>query len=202
MIELLDRRLTALVLAITPNWCRPNHITGIRIVLIPLVWILYYFVSPWTAVAMFTFLALTDFVDGRLARARRMETRKGKVFDIICDLILVWSTVGLLFNEEVLVFEFDSVLVWLLSIILLREVVVTLVRLATRVKAGSVKVLLVGKCKTGFFMAGITVLLSSAVWVPGIVVGTGLLGIATVCSLFSGAQYVHQFVSRYIRDRR
>ncbi len=196
MVHKIDNWLTALVLRVVPRWCKPNHITGVRIVLIPLIWAFYYEISPWAATAMFTLLALTDFVDGRVARGRGQVTRGGKVLDIACDLMLVWCTVFLLAKESIIFSSHSTILFWLLVTILFREVVVTTVRLATGVRAGDVRVNMLGKCKTGFLMVGLAVLLTSAVWPNGFSVGALFVGIATVCSVFSGLQYVHQFTSR------
>ena len=72
MLKSLDTFLTTWVLKIVPTTWQPNHITGARILLIPLVWALYYLVSPWAATGMCAFLTATDFVDGRLARGREI----------------------------------------------------------------------------------------------------------------------------------
>jgi CDP-diacylglycerol--glycerol-3-phosphate 3-phosphatidyltransferase len=145
---------------------------------------------------MFILLALTDFVDGRVARARNLVTRKGKVFDIICDQVLLWSTVWLLIREDIISFSQSPVLFWALIVIMFREISVTAVRLFAKIKAGDVRVLILGKCKTGFFMVGLAALLTSAVWPVGSKLGVILLGIAALCSFFSGLQYIHQFVSK------
>ncbi len=202
MFKSLDRWLTDLVLRVVPQWCKPNHVTGARILLIPIVWALYYGINPWAATAMFAFLVVTDFVDGRLARGRGMVSHFGKQLDIGCDLALVWSTVGLLWWNDIILIHGDSVLAWSLVFILAREVLVTVVRKYFKVRASDVRVLKLGKCKTGFFMFGLTVLLTSIVWVHGVTVGTTLLAIAAVCSFFSGIQYIEQFSRPGIRWAR
>ena len=52
MFESLDRWLTILVLRIVPLWCTPNHITLTRFFAIPLIFILYFSVSPWVGTAI------------------------------------------------------------------------------------------------------------------------------------------------------
>jgi len=192
MLTSLDEWLTAFVLKVIPTAWQPNHITAARILLIPVVWALYYNVSPFAATAMFASLALTDFVDGRLARGRGIVTASGKLLDIGCDLMLVWSTVTLLWKEHIILSEQNPAVYWSLVIIFAREIIVTAVRLSFEVKAADVRVLKVGKCKTGFFMVGLGVLLTSSVWVYGIAVGTAFLVFAAACSLISGVQYVQQ----------
>lgn len=214
MLRSLDRWLTDLVLKVVPLWCKPNHITAARILLIPVVWALYYEVTPWVAVwdwrycgpcaatVTFAFLTATDFVDGRVARGRGMVTHFGKQLDIGCDLALVWSTVILLWRDGVIQMQPDSVLFWLLVFILIREIVVTIIRESFRVRANEVRVLKLGKCKTAFFMFGLTVLLTSTVTAPGATAGTTLLAIAAVCSFLSGVQYIQQFSKPGIRWER
>lgn len=194
MISRIDDWLTTQVLRL-PQWVQPNHITSVRILLIPLVWALYYNATAWWAASMFAFLALTDFIDGRLARGRKLVTSAGKLLDIGCDLTLVWSTVGLLWKEQIIPVQQDSVLFWSLLFIFSREVLVTTVRLHFKVKAEDVRVLKMGKCKTGFFMVGLAVLLSSPAWTMGLSLGVGILIAAAVCSFISGVQYVHQFIT-------
>lgn len=197
MFELLDRRFSALILAIVPRWCKPNHITGIRIVLIPLIWYCYHEVNVWAGAAMFSFLALTDFVDGRVARGRGLVTRGGKVLDVSCDIMLVWSTVILLWKEGL---GQSHSLLWLLGFILFRELVVTGVRFFFGVRAKNVRVNILGKCKTGFLMMALGVLITSSVSTVSLGIGIGLLVVAAFCSFLSGIQYIHQFAT--ITERR
>lgn len=193
MFDDINTWLTTFVLKLIPDAWQPNHITGARILLIPLVWALYYNVSPWAAMGMFAFLSATDFVDGRLARGRGIVTDFGRLLDIGCDLALVWSTAVLLWKESIILSPHDSWLFWLPVFILAREVIVTTIRVLFRVDATEVRVLKLGKCKTASFMVGLAVLLTSAVWVHGALVGTILLAVAAICSFISGVQYVHQF---------
>ena len=193
VLKSVDNFLTGMILRIIPASWQPNHITGARILLIPLVWALYYLVSPWAATGSFAFLAATDFVDGRLARGRGIVTDLGKKLDITCDLALVWSSVILLWREDIIRLEQDSVLFWALAFILIREVLITVIRLQLQVKADKVRVNKMGKCKTAFFMLGLLVLLTSAVWVHGATFGTWLLAAAAICSFISGIQYIQQF---------
>ena len=192
MLKSLDNFFTTLVLKI-PSWIKPNHITGVRILLIPFMWALYYLVNPWAGAGMFAFLAATDFVDGRLARGRGIVTDFGKKLDIGCDLALVWSTVVLLARENIIPTSQGSLLFWLLVFILSREVVVTAIRQLFNVKTDDVRVNKLGKCKTASFMLGLLVLLTSAVWPTAVAIGTGLLAVAAICSFISGIQYIQQF---------
>lgn len=197
MLGSLDRWLTNLVLRTVPLRVEPNDVTWIRIYLIPLIPALYYEISPWAAVGMFVILAMTDFVDGRLARGRNMVSCYGRFLDIGCDLALVWSTVTLLWWDGII----QTQLFWLLVLMLVREILVFTSKKFYRVKPSEVKVFMLGKCKTAFFMIGLTVLLTSTVTSWGAAVGGVLLAVAAVCSLLSGVQYIYLFKQRRHRAR-
>jgi len=191
-IMFVDMWLTSIILKVIPVWIKPNHITITRIAFIYLVWDFYDY-SPWAASVMCATIAITDYIDGRLARGRNLVTRIGKVLDIGCDQALLWSTVILLQRENIVLSSQDFWLYWLPLLMFAREIVVTVVRLHFRVKAGDVVVLIIGRCKTASFMIGLCVLLTSTVWVYANLVGTVLLIGATICSLYSGLQYIEQF---------
>lgn len=193
MINTINEWLTALILRLVPNAWQPNHITSARLLLIPAVWALYYAVNPWAGAAMFALVAATDFIDGRLARGRNAVSKTGKLLDIGCDLALVWTTVALLWYQNIIVVQQDSLLFWLLVFIFMREALITPIRLFFKAEASEVQVLKMGKCKTAFFMLGLMVLLTSQVWPNGAVIGTELLVLAAICSFISGVQYVQQF---------
>ena len=71
----------------------PNRITLTRICLIPIVVIMFYLTMiPYhRCIAAFLFLvtALTDFIDGHIARKRNLVTNLGKFLDPIADKVLV-----------------------------------------------------------------------------------------------------------------
>ena len=75
----------------------PNALTVARLVALPLiVWMLAYDGGPTSAMAAWTFaaVAVTDFIDGRLARALHAESTFGRIADPFADRMLV--AVGLI----------------------------------------------------------------------------------------------------------
>ncbi len=96
-----DRLLAATLLRLIPRWVTPNMVTTLRFVLIPFV--LATLSLEWWAVAVPLFLctALTDAVDGSLARTRKQVTEWGTFFDPAADKLLIGSVVLLLVAQRV-----------------------------------------------------------------------------------------------------
>jgi len=75
----------------------PNRITLIRIVLIPVFLVLYLaapfspLLNAWLALIVFSVAAITDAIDGYLARKLKLVTNFGKLMDPLADKILVCS---------------------------------------------------------------------------------------------------------------
>ncbi|MGD9185374.1 MAG: CDP-alcohol phosphatidyltransferase family protein, partial [Desulfobacterales bacterium] len=72
----------------------PNTLTLFRVVAVPIVVILMIYPNrAFTAMAAFLFsaAAITDYLDGYLARRRGLETTLGKVMDPVADKLLVSS---------------------------------------------------------------------------------------------------------------
>lgn len=74
-----------------PHRLRPNHVTTLRLVLVPAVFVLFRSGSVWTAFAVFVFAACTDFLDGAMARVRDQVTELGTFIDPLADKLLVAS---------------------------------------------------------------------------------------------------------------
>jgi CDP-diacylglycerol--glycerol-3-phosphate 3-phosphatidyltransferase len=79
------------ILPFIPEFVRPNHITVMRMLLTPVVlWLLWNQWYAW-AVPLFIGTALTDVIDGGLARIRNQITPWGILFDPLADKLLVGS---------------------------------------------------------------------------------------------------------------
>ncbi len=95
-----DRILGPLLLFLFPSWIKPNHITFSRFLLVCLAIVLYLAGSPlhyqtWVLVIA----AVTDFIDGILARARQQFSRTGAYLDHATDWFLgAWTGVLALIN--------------------------------------------------------------------------------------------------------
>ncbi|HZK04828.1 MAG TPA: CDP-diacylglycerol--glycerol-3-phosphate 3-phosphatidyltransferase [Actinomycetaceae bacterium] len=111
---------------IAPTFNIANILTVIRLILVPVFVWLYLQESTamrFVAAAVFSIAAITDQLDGHLARSRGLVTDFGKILDPIADKALVISGLLLL--------SWDGFVPWWVTIlILVRELGITLLRMA------------------------------------------------------------------------
>ena len=136
----------------------PNSLTILRLLAAPLVAVMFlYFTRPWAdwfALILFVGAAITDFVDGYLARAWKQESRLGAMLDPIADKAMV--VIALL-----VITGFSGMNPWILlpaTAIIFREVFVSGLREFLGDTAGTLKVTTLAKWKTTAQMVAIAVL--------------------------------------------
>jgi len=136
----------------------PNILTILRLLAAPLVAVLFlYFARPvadWVALVLFVGAAITDFIDGYLARAWKQESRLGAMLDPIADKAMV--VIALL-----VITGFSGMNPWILlpaTMIIFREVFVSGLREFLGDTAGLLKVTNIAKWKTTAQMVAIAVL--------------------------------------------
>jgi CDP-diacylglycerol--glycerol-3-phosphate 3-phosphatidyltransferase len=83
--SVIDRTL----LWLFPRWVRPNHLTAVRFILIPVVLLLLHYDLRWWAFAVFVVAVSTDFIDGAMARTRDQITYAGIIMDPLADKLLI-----------------------------------------------------------------------------------------------------------------
>lgn len=66
----------------------PNKLTVLRIILMPVMVLLFYFELYITAAAVFILAALTDMLDGKIARKNNLVTVFGKFVDPLADKLI------------------------------------------------------------------------------------------------------------------
>jgi CDP-diacylglycerol--glycerol-3-phosphate 3-phosphatidyltransferase len=140
----------------------PNLVTLLRIVLIPLIVGVFYLPDSWmapddknlAATAIFIVAAVTDWLDGYLARKLNQMSAFGAFFDPVADkLVVVGALVILLYLNRL------DMVVGL--IIIGREIAISALRewMAQLGQAKSVAVAFIGKLKTTLQMIAIPMLL-------------------------------------------
>jgi CDP-diacylglycerol--glycerol-3-phosphate 3-phosphatidyltransferase len=140
------------------RWTIPNILTVMRLVAAPGVALAFVVfdrpTADWVAFTLFILAALTDYVDGYLARAWGQESDFGRMLDPIADKAMVVIAL-------VVITGYSGMNPWLIlpaTVILFREVFVSGLREYLGDTAGLLKVTKLAKWKTTFQMLAIAVL--------------------------------------------
>lgn len=170
----------------------PNFITIIRILFIPVFVVLY--VVPWqwsylAAAIVFTLAAVTDWLDGYLARRLNQTTPFGAFLDPVADKLIVVSALIILMAHH------NNVWLTLPGIIIVaREIMISALRewMAEMNASLRVAVSMLGKVKTTIQMIAIAILLAVPPdsYLLVVVVGYVLIYVAAVMTLWSMTVYL------------
>ncbi len=140
------------------RWTIPNILTVLRLAAAPGVAVMFlYFQRPWAdwfALGLFVTAAVTDYLDGYLARAWKQESRFGAMLDPIADKAMV--AIALL-----VITAHSGLIPWLIlpaTLILFREVFVSGLREFLGAEARLLRVTRLAKWKTMLQMVAIAVL--------------------------------------------
>ena len=184
----------------------PNTLSLIRALLVPVFVATLLFmreIPVWCCVVptiVYALTGLTDMLDGKIARKYNLVTDFGKFIDPLADkfmvigsaiAILVWMMLN---GETTLALYF----VWVVLIILLRELGVTSLRLVVAGKSGIVVAAsMLGKIKTVSQMVGTVVILMEPV-IPFFnenhILSYVCMGIMAFTTLFSGWDYLKAYL--------
>ncbi|MBT5338465.1 CDP-alcohol phosphatidyltransferase family protein [Candidatus Falkowbacteria bacterium] len=89
-------RILKYALPLVPKSVKPNHLTFIRLIFSPILIVLLVGDEFLIAIILFVILAITDMLDGTLARLRNQITDWGKIWDPIADKLLIGIVVATL----------------------------------------------------------------------------------------------------------
>lgn len=180
----------------------PNKLTLLRVILVPAFVLLFYLEFPahyLVATLVFVAAAITDAVDGHLARKNHQITDFGKFLDPLADKVLVVAALACFLQQQKL-----NIAAFLL--IVTREFMVSALRLVVAGKGTVVPAGFAGKLKTAFTM--IALITAMVYWsfrldfnafglnIPAAVSSGAeiflavLFWIATVLTVWSGAEYL------------
>ncbi len=172
----------------------PNILTFIRVLLIPVMVIVYLLDFSWShlvATVIFVVAAITDWLDGYLARRLQQDSKFGAFLDPVADKLIVAVALVLLATDKDILQNVWSVSLFtcVVSIIICREIIVSALRewMAEIGKRGNVAVSFIGKVKTTFQMIAISLLLYQMPYqgLPILKIGELLLIIAAILTLWS-----------------
>jgi CDP-diacylglycerol--glycerol-3-phosphate 3-phosphatidyltransferase len=165
----------------------PNQLTLFRIAAVPVIIVLLLFpnrICTLIAGFLFSAAAITDYLDGFLARKRGLVTTLGKIMDPVADKLLVSSAF-------IMLTSLGWVPAWMACIIIGRELAVNGLRNIIAEKGGDLSASNLGKYKTGFQIAAIIPLIFHYPFF-GLnvqVIGNLFLWGALVFTIWSGADY-------------
>lgn len=170
----------------------PNLLTLLRIVLVPFLMVFYYLPVTWgqeVAAALFVIAALTDWLDGYLARNLHQGTKLGSFLDPVADKLIVAVALVLVVGRMG-----TAYLAIPAAVIVGREIAISALRewMAEIGKRTSVAVTQIAKFKTVVQMVALVLLLlykpDSSLWLQWS--GLVLLYIAAILTLWSMVMYV------------
>ena len=174
----------------------PNTLTVSRILVIPVFVFLFSSPTPERAVAaalVFLVAALTDLLDGYLARRRGQITNLGKLLDPVADKLLVASAL-------ILLVQFQRVEVWLAIVMIARELIVTGARAVAAKEGFVVPADSWGKFKVVGQISGILCLiLEEVIRIPFFdlhLIGTLVLYMALTVALISASRYLFEILKK------
>lgn len=174
----------------------PNIVTLIRIVLIPFFVLVFILPVQWAhlgAAVIFTIAALTDWLDGYLARKLDQTSAFGAFLDPVADKLMVSTALILLVNANPTPFS-GFLLAIPSAIIIGREIAISALRewMAELGESTQVAVSIIGKIKTSSQMLAICLLIYKEPLgeFPTAEVGFVLLYVAAVLTLWSMVIYL------------
>jgi CDP-diacylglycerol--glycerol-3-phosphate 3-phosphatidyltransferase len=136
------------------------------------------------AAIVFAAAALTDGLDGYIARSRRSITTFGKVMDPIADKLLIAAAL-------ITLVSLDRVAPWVAMVIIAREFAVSGLRVAAAQQGVVIPASPLGKVKTVVQIAAILAVIATDAWWAQV-----LLYVAVVVTVVSGADYFLNFRRR------
>ena len=179
----------------------PNLLTLSRILAIPLVVATFYVpgdAARWFGCALFSAAAVTDWLDGHMARRWEQQSELGRFLDPIADKLLVSATLFMLTTTGRL--SWGAVLPAL--VILCREILVSGLREYLAGLRVGLPVSRLAKWKTAIQMVAIGFLIvgsAGPAFLPVAAIGESLLWLAALLTLVTGYDYLHAGLTHLTR---
>ena len=166
-----------------------NQITLSRILLVPIFMVFLLYDLPYgqyICAIIFVVAALTDGIDGYVARKYNQITNFGKFVDPLADKLLVSAAlIGL-----VQIGRLDA---WFAVIIISREFMVTSLRVVAISEGKVIAAGMSGKIKTVMQIVAIVAMLIDKIYVlsiGGVLISTVLMTLAVLMTVYSGVEYI------------
>jgi len=176
----------------------PNLLTIGRVLVIPFV--IYFIdnrsqVRSFVAMILYLLAAVTDFLDGYLARKRGQVSILGKYLDPLADKLIVMAAL-------VVLVDVDRLPAWMVVLLLTRELAITGLRSIASSEGLVIAAGELGKYKTALQLVGVSFclvhfrypLLGTSLWIDFNVIGFWTLCVSLVFSFLSAFRYVQFFI--------
>lgn len=180
-----------------------NKITIVRILLIPLLILLLHPIPQWLlseipmlehfnkwgiyyGALLFLMTALTDKLDGYIARKYNLETNLGRLLDPLADKLLVLAAL-------VMLVSLDMIQSWIVIVIIGREIIITAVRLIATAQGIVLAADKYGKLKMVLQVIAITAILLNNypfAFITNLPIDKLLMFIAVIMTIYSGYNYI------------
>ncbi len=165
----------------------PNKLSIARIFLVPII-VTLILTNFSMRLALFVFLlaALTDWLDGYIARKSKQVTTLGKLLDPMADKLLICSAL-------ISLVEIVRAPAWIVVIIVCREIAITGLRSVAASKGAVIAASKLGKYKTIGEILAVSFLILNEPPMNKFFLGEILLWIAMALAIISGIEYVIKF---------
>ncbi len=174
----------------------PNGLTIVRILAIPIILFLLFDPDPvyrLVTTVIFLLVAVTDTLDGYLARRRGMVTTLGKFLDPLADKLLIVAALIALIPTR-------GIPAWMVIVIIGREISVTGLRGIAVSQGIVISASTLGKRKTFFEVVSISFLILGGDPYPAILRQAGMvvLWVAMGLAVISGIDYFKKFLKSIV----
>jgi CDP-diacylglycerol--glycerol-3-phosphate 3-phosphatidyltransferase len=172
----------------------PNVLTVLRILAVPVIVVALLGESPdgdLLAGIVFALAALTDGLDGYIARSRGSVTTFGKLMDPIADKLLIVAAL-------VALVSLDRLAAWVAMVIIAREIAVTGLRGLAVEQGVVISASWLGKVKTVLQVAAVFALI---IWYPAPLAVDVLVYAAVAMTVISGLDYFFGVRRRIVEER-
>ena len=188
------------MVAFFSKWLTANHLTTLRVVLVPFIyagmvigeddqWIL---LGTWM---VFLIACLTDYWDGVIARHQGKATKIGKLLDPVADKILICSLL-------ILLVALERAPAYLTVILITRELIINGLRSIAAAEGVVIAASSGGKSKTITQMVavGFLIIHYNTIGLPCHEIGILMLWVTTGISLWSGYKYIVSYFQNLPND--
>ncbi|NPA25377.1 MAG: CDP-diacylglycerol--glycerol-3-phosphate 3-phosphatidyltransferase [Deltaproteobacteria bacterium] len=190
LTEFFSSYLVRLKAVLTEPSNLPNLLTLSRILTVPLIIILLYSDNRWINILtalLVVLAAITDGLDGYLARKYGHESTLGKLLDPLADKLLLLSAL-------VMLVYLQRAPAWIVCLIVCRETAVTGLRAMAVEKGKVIEASSMAKYKTTFQIVAVVCLIIHYpfLWADAHAVGIFFLWVAFIYTMWTGYTYFRE----------